>query len=220
MSAEKILGDAITERLASAKLDARARSAAKTFTAQHRAYVALFDVAIAKGAARTAALAKVGELDEQLDARISRLADLLPGAGLGRRGAPFAGLSKHSPTELCDLGYASQVAETTKLVKAVRKAKPGREVLSVCEAIERDAGALAKQLPVYDAAQKAWIKAVAARDALLPDWQKALTRLRVLAKASFVDEPGAYEAIFARPEAIALPRRPRKKPASDRRADA
>ena len=214
MSTEKILGDAITARLAKAKLDPRARSAAKTFAAQHTAYGVLLDAAVARGAARAAALAAIGETDERLDAQIARLADVLPAAGLSKRGQPFAGFSKHAPTALCDLGYTRQLDETAKLVKAVRKAKPGADVLAVCSAIDREAAALKKLLPAYDAAQKAWLKAVAARDALLPDWQKALTRLRVLARASLVDQPGGYEAIFARPESIAVAKRPRKKPAA------
>lgn len=211
MTTEKILGDAIVERLGKAKLDARAKTAAKTFQAQHKAFAALWDAAAAKEAARSAALEALGEIDLRLDAQISRLGDRLAGAGLSKRAAPFAKFSKYSPSDLSALAYAKQLVETTKLTKAVRKAKPTRDVVAVLDVIDREATALGKGLAAYDAAQKAFDKAAAGRDALLSDWQKALTRLRVLAKASMIDEPGAYDALFARPESIAIARKPRKK---------
>ena len=211
MTTEKILGDAIVDRLGKAKLDLRAKAAAKTFQAQHKAYATLFDAAVAKDAARSAALEAIGEIDTRLDAQISRLGDRLAGAGLSKRSAPFAKFSKYSPSDLSALAYAKQLVETTKLTKAVRKAKPTRDVIAVLDVIDREATALAKALPTYDAAQKAFEKAAAGRDALLADWQKALTRLRVYAKASLFDEPGAYDALFARPDSIAIARKPRKK---------
>jgi len=93
----------------------------------------------------------------------------------------------------------------------VRKAKPSKDVLSACSAVERAALAVKTKLTAYDAPQKAWQKAIVERDALLVPWQKSLTRLRVLAKASFIDDEGAYEALFAAPEAVTVPKRTRKK---------
>lgn len=66
-------------------------------------------------------------------------------------------------------------------------------------------------LAAFDAKHKDWLKAVAARDALLLGWQKALTRYRVLAKASLIDDEGAYAALFAAPEGITVAKRKRKK---------
>jgi hypothetical protein len=101
-----------------------------------------------------------------------------------------------------------------KLTRKVRKAKPPADVLAACAAVERAAAAVKAKLAAYDAPQKAWQKSIVARDALLVPWQKSLTRFRVLAKASLLDDEGAYDALFAGPESIAVPKKTRKqKPA-------
>ncbi|AKF07758.1 hypothetical protein [Sandaracinus amylolyticus] len=213
MSAEKTLGDAIVERLGGVPLDARAKGAARAFTAQHKRFAAAEDVSDAKASARSAALTTLGAIDEALDAAVSRLADKLVGEGITKRNAPFAGLSRHSPSELVELGYGNEVREAIALTKAVRKKKPPREVIVACDAVDRLAAKVKSQLPAYDRAHKAWKVAIAERDALLPEWQKSLSRLRVLAKASLIDRPGAYDALVAPPEPIAAPRpRQRKMP--------
>ncbi len=38
---------------------------------------------------------------------------------------------------------------------------------------------------------------MAARDGLLPQWQKALSALKAHAKVAWLDEPGTYKAVFA-----------------------
>ncbi len=215
MGIEKTLGDAIVERLSGVKLDARAKGAAREFTAKHKRYAVAYDAASAKEEARAAALEAVGAADEVLDAGIDTLADRLIGSGLVKRARPFDGLSDRSPSELCSLGYAAEIAAAGKLTKAVRKKKPAKDVLAACNGIDAATAKTAGALKVYDAKHKEWIKAAAERDACLLDWQKSLTRLRILAKASLIDDPGAYAALFAPPEGITVAKRKRrKKPAA------
>lgn len=211
MSAEKILGDAITGRTSGVKLDARAKAAAREFAARHKAYAAASDASSAKEDARNAALTAVGAADEALDVAINRLADRLIGSGAAKRNAAFAGWSEHSPSALCDLAYAAEIAAAGKLTKKVRKSKPAKDVVAACDAIDAAATKTRAALVAFDKKHKDWLKAVAARDALLLGWQKALTRYRVLAKASLIDDEGAYAALFAAPEGITVAKRRRKK---------
>jgi hypothetical protein len=213
MTPEKALGDAIVARLPGVKLDARATEAAKAFRAAHGAYATAYDEASEREAARHASLANAGSADEALDQSVGTLADKLIGAGLTPRNAPFQGLSRYTPTQIVKLAYAKEVAACVALTGAVRKRKAGKDVLAACAAVDRAAAGLKRSLAAFDAPQKAWTKAISKRDAQLLEWQKALTRLRILARASLVDAPDEYEALFAAPEAIAVPktRRPRKK---------
>lgn len=214
MTTQKALGDAIVERSAGAKLDPRAKAAAREFAKQHKAYAAACEVAAKKEEARNTALAAVGVADETLDTSIDDLANRLVGNGDAKRNQPFAGLSEHPPGALCALSYAAEIAEAAKLNKAVRKRKPAKNVLAACAAIDAAATKTKAALKVFDAAQKEFQQACAARDALALPWQKSLTRYRVLAKAALIDDEGAYEALFAPPDAITVvKRKPKKKPA-------
>jgi len=110
-----------------------------------------------------------------------------------------------------NLGYAKEVVESAKLVRNVRKGKPPKDVLAACAGVERAAAAVKSKLAAYDAPQKGWQKSIVARDSQLLAWQKSLTRFRVLARASLIDDDGAYEALFAAPESIAVAKTTRKK---------
>lgn len=200
-------------RLGDVKLDARAKAAAREFQSTHAKYGVAHGAASDKELARRAALAAVGEQDDALDAALSRLADKLIGAGITKRSKAFGDFSTYGVSSLCDLGYAKEVAESTKLVRNVRKVKPPKDVVAACAAVERAATAVKTKLAAYDAPQKGWQKAIAARDAQLVAWQKSLTRFRVLARASLIDDEGAYEALFAAPESIAVAKTTRRKKA-------
>ena len=206
MGRERTLGDAIVGRIAGVKLDARAKAAAREFAAKHKAYVLAYDAASAKE--------DVGAADEALDAEIHKLADRLIGSGLSKRSTPFAGFSNLSPSTMCELGYAAEAGASGKLTKAVRKAKPAKDVVLACNAIDAAAAKTSGALKAYDGKHKEWVKAAAARDAHLLGWQKALSRFRILAQASLIDDEGAYTALFAAPEGITVAKRKRKKAAA------
>jgi hypothetical protein len=191
-------------------LDARGKTAARELIAAHSAYAKAHDAAQEQELARRAALAAVGAADEVLDAAIGRLADKLIGAGLTQRRKPLGEFSPHAVSELTGLAYAKEITAAEKLARGVRKAKPPKDVLDACTAVERAAAAVADALDAYDRPQRAWEKAIAARDALLVPWQKSLTRFRVLAKASLLDDEGAYQALVAEPDGIAAPKQKRK----------
>lgn len=214
MGRERTLGDAIVDRLAGVKLDARAKAAAREFAAKHKAYVLADDAASRREEARDDALAAVGEADERLDGTIHKLADTLIGRGMAKRSAPFADFSEHTPSALCQLAYARQVGAAAKLTKAVRKAKPPKDVIAACNAVDAAAAKTSAALKGYDGKHKEWIKAAAARDAQLLDWQKALSRLRILSRASLIDDEGAYAALFAAPESITIAKRKRSRGAA------
>jgi len=208
---EKALGDAIVSRLGDVKLDARAKTAAREFQSTHAKYDVADEAASNKELARRAALAAVGAADETLDGAVSRLADKLIGAGITKRNKAFGGFSDYAVSSLCNLGYAKEIVESAKLVRNVRKGKPPKDVVAACAAVERAAAAVKAKLAAYDAPQKGWQKAIVARDSQLLAWQKSLTRFRVLSRASLIDDDGAYEALFAAPESIAVAKTTRKK---------
>ncbi len=45
--------------------------------------------------------------------------------------------------------------------------------------------------------QTEFTAAMGKRDALLPDWQKALNALKAHGKVAWLDEPATYKAVFA-----------------------
>lgn len=184
-----------------------AGGALSAFQKTHAAFLAAEADAKAARDARDTALADVGHADELLDAAIMKLADALIGAGLGTRTKPFASFSRYSPSALCELAYKRELDEARALVAKIGKQKsaPKKELAAVSKA----ADAVEKALTGLTKPQAKADKALAARDALLPDWQKSLSRLRVTAKAAFVDDPATYGALFAQAVAEQAPTKKR-----------
>jgi len=208
---EKALGDVVVARTKDVKLDTRAKSAGKGFAGTHAKYSAGCEATKALEFGRRDALATIGAADELLDPATGKLADTLIGAGLTKRGKPLGEFSSYSVTTICALGYARQVEASTKLTRAIRKAKPGREVIAACEVVEGHVATLKRALAALDAPHKRWQRSIKERDAALLDWQKALTRFRILARASLIDDAPAFQALFAEPEGITVATRKRRK---------
>jgi hypothetical protein len=59
--------------------------------------------------------------------------------------------------------------------------------------------------------QAAFAKALAERDALLPEWSKALRTLRKHAAAAWDEDDGTYKALFAPLGAVQAPKKRRAK---------
>jgi hypothetical protein len=198
-------GNILLERLASSALPASLKKFAAEFKKEHVA------LANASNAARTArgqrddSLAAVSAADDELDAALGRLADKMAGAQMGSRQKPFGTYSKYSLTDLTKLAYANEAKEVLALVAKVKKAKPTGDVAKALATCEKKANAVNAALAKLTKPQAAYSKALAARDALLPTWTKSLNRLKKNAAAALFDDEGAYEALFAPPQAVQTP---------------
>jgi hypothetical protein len=67
------------------------------------------------------------------------------------------------------------------------------------------------QVKALTAPQAAYDKALGAREKLVPEHHKAYRKLKKHAAVVWDDEPETFEAVFAPPSEIQVPRRPRKK---------
>ncbi|WP_441289411.1 hypothetical protein ACSRUE_01155 [Sorangium sp. KYC3313] len=208
-------GAAILERLGDVTVPAAVKPHAAAFKQAHAGYEAAAARADAARERRDAALDAVGDADDAFDESVSTLADKTVGAGLGKRQNPFAGYSKHSPSQLTSLPYADEPRAGRELVAALLKRKPPSDVARAAAKLLKDAAALEAALAKLTKPQAAFAKALAERDALLPEWSKALRKLRKHAAAAWDEDEGTYKAVFAPLGAVQAPkkRRSRAKPA-------
>ncbi len=182
----------------------------RSFQQRHRALEVAAATVDAARSVRDVALAAVGTADEALDRQVDLLANQLIGAELGPRKNAFAPFGEIPPARLKELGYALEIERVLGLVAAVKNARPPTALQRALTACTAAATAAQKTLDALAAPQAAYTAALGVRDALLPDWTRALERLRLHARAAWVDEPGIYRAIFA-PPGIAAPRARRRR---------
>jgi hypothetical protein len=154
-------------------------------------------------AARDAALDRVAAADVALDQSVDVLANRVVGAGLAPRNNAFRGFSKHTPSALKRLPYGKEAREVEKLVSAAGRAKPPAAVKKAAAASASAAASANRALRALTKPQAAYATRLSARDALLPAWKHAYERLRVNAKAAWIDTPAIYKSVFAPPDAVA-----------------
>ena len=108
------------------------------------------------------------------------------------------------------LAYANEVKAVRELVTAVEKKKPGAAVLKAGKLCLTRAAAVEKALAEYGKPATAYTVALAARDALAPDLQKALKALKTHAASAYAGDPATLKALFAPAEAVQAPKAKRK----------
>lgn len=155
--------------------------------------------------ARDAALDDVGDADDALDARIDDLATELVGARLGSRQNPLEAFSRHTPSALVALPYATEAKEVASIVAKIAKKRPPAPVAKAAAASGKAAKAVDAALKALTKPQAAYTKALAARDALLPALNKAIRKLKKHAAAAWDEDEATYKAVFARPAAVQAP---------------
>ncbi|KYF79626.1 hypothetical protein WME98_23750 [Sorangium sp. So ce296] len=210
-------GAAILDRFGDIAVPAGVKPHLAAFKQAHAEYEAAAALADAARDRRDAALDAVGAADDAFDESVGTLADKTVGAGLGKRQNPFAGYSKHSPSQLTSLAYAAEPKAARDLVAALLKKKPPSDVARAAAKLVKDTAALETALSRLTKPQAALTKALAARDALLPAWTKALRRLKKHAAAAWDEDEGTYRALFAPLGAVQAPtkRRVRAKPSAE-----
>lgn len=189
------------------------RPAAAALRAAHAAFVDLADRADQARGARDDALAKVGAADDALDAAVEALATALVAGGAPRT-KPFAAYTKLSPSALVDLAYAEEVRAATALAKAVLADKPAPAAKKAAGELQKRAAAVTAALGALTKPQAAYAKTLGARDAALPELDRALRRLKRYAAAELDEDRAAFDALFAPALAVQAPKKKRaKKPA-------
>ena len=206
-------GDAIEARLEEEK--PAIVKLGRPFVAMHRGYRAATDEVAEAEAAREEALAWVSQTDSVLDDSVIVLSNDCVTAKLGTRVKPFARFTKYAPSKLIALPVATEVVAVSALIAAIRKTKPTGPIVKQLAVVEKNTAAVSAALKKLSAPQKAYSAAMSARDALLLDWEKALSSLeRQLAAALDSDE--AAKALVAPPQAVQVAkqlRTPRKRKA-------
>jgi hypothetical protein len=126
---------------------------------------------------------------------------------MGTRQNPFKAFSRLGPSAVTRLPYADEVKEVLAIVARVTKSKPrpSADVAKAAASCQKLAAAVTAALSSLSEPQLAYSRSLAARDALLPAWTKALDQLKKNAAAVWFDDPATYKAVFAPPEKVQAP---------------
>lgn len=179
------------------------------FSAAHDGYEAAATKTDEALALRDSALDAIGEADEELDAGIDEYANDMVAAGLGTRIRPFKGFSKHAPSRLKGLAYATEAAEVEELVKAVNATNPSETVKEAGQKLLERKSAVTEALAALTKPQAEYELALHARDLLLPGLRKAYKAFKIHAASAWSDDPATFKAVFAPPARVQNPRKRR-----------
>ncbi len=191
-------GAAVLNRFATAEVPSVLRGLVETFAGEQQRYEAAVKHVIASRRARDLALAAVSEADAAFDLAVDAAAEAFVSTGLSEAGAPFAGLIHATPDDIKAASYkrgADMVRDLSNAL-AFRSIPAGaREALDRCVARAKDAESALRALTTP---QLAYEQSIAARDALLPSWERALRRLRDATLGHYSADRAAAEAFFTR----------------------
>lgn len=205
-------GDAVLERL-SGSVAAGMKADHAAFKKQHTSFKASGLAVAAAEKAYLQALGSVGALDKARDKTVLEIADEMPSAKLGTRASPFGDLCPYSPSRLVSLSYAAETREITSFVTKLLGVNPPAAIAKLCARLTGENKAVDAALNALSKPGSVLNQARAARDATLPDWDKALRRLKETAKPALRDSPGRFEAVFASPAAVQTNVRPTRRAA-------
>lgn len=214
ITSQRAYGAAILARLSDVTVPAALKPRVASFKKVHEQYESASEAAEAARKKRDEAIDAIGAADDRFDASVGALADKIVGAGLGSRQNPFKAYSRHAPSELTAMAYAAEPKAIRELGDALVQAKPPSEVAKALSVCLKNANALETALDALTKPEAAYVKALAAREALLPAWDKALRSLRKHADVAWEDDPATQKAVFAPPSAVQAPKKRRAKKAA------
>ncbi|MEZ4405419.1 MAG: hypothetical protein R3A52_02845 [Polyangiales bacterium] len=191
-------GAAVLHRFATAEVPSVLRGLIETFAGEQQRYETAVKHVIASRRARDLALAAVSEADAAFDLAVDAAAEAFVRSGLSEAGAPFAGLIHASPADIKAASYkrgADMVRDLSNALAFRTIPASAREALEACVARAKEAESALRALTTP---QLAYEQSIAARDALLPSWERALRRLRDATRAQYRDDRAAAEAFFTR----------------------
>lgn len=208
-SYDRHAAESIATRLGERAIPKALEPFARAFTAKQKAHELAANATSAAEDERDSALMDVGDADEALDAAVDRLVDLLPGAGLGTRQQPLKEYGSHNPTQLEALPYAVEPDEVARVVAKVALKKPPASITAAGKACLAAGAKVKARLEVYGSKQTAYLEALRARDALLPDLVKSQRSLKTQGAAAWEGDPGTLAAVFAPPARLVAPKKKR-----------
>ncbi len=183
----------------------------EAFRGAHRSFV-VADKAVTRAQIKEQeGLKAVSRADSILDKAIDDMADELVGAKVTPRQSAFKGLSPHSPSEMKDLAFAKEAAAVGALLDQIELSNPPEAVQAKAQLLKEMSAAVQEAIANHDVLAMAWAHALQKRDALFPAWDEALDALKRKATGDF--DKLTFNALFAPPDLIHRPRKPRKKSA-------
>ncbi len=210
----RTLGATILERFKALPASAEKKEVApyaKAFANEHAQYEKASKLAETAQSNRESALKNINKADNTLDLSVEQLARKMIGANLGKRTNPFDGISPYAPSKLTNLAYATEAKEVRNLLAKLAKTKPPKEVAQAAAACLKNVANVEAALSALTKPQAIYTKALSDRDALLPAWQKALSRFEKHAAAAWDDDDALVKELFAPPESVQAPRAKRTK---------
>lgn len=201
---------AIVERFDNAATPSQLKPFIKQFKLTQAAFEAKAAAADDARDVRDDAALAIATADGKLDASLETLGNVLVGASLGSRKNPIQSFTKIRLSDLKDLAFAVEVAETKKLIKAISKVSPPASVKTTLATVTKNADAVEKALAALTKPEAAYKTALAARDVQVLTLTKTLGRLKKNANAAWADEPETYKSFFAPVPAVQAPKKAKK----------
>ena len=200
------LPDKTTGKISADAIDvpAHVKPYVASFKSVHVPYAKACDEADATREVRDGVLEDIGKTAEALDPLLEALASKLADAKLGTRMRPFAAFSSYAPSDLGKLAYAMRKSEVIKLADAVLAATSDAAAVKAAHAVKAGADLLGTRLDSLAMPQAKFAGAMAARDALLPDWHAQWREFKKQLRAAWSQEPGKLAFVLAPPPVIAV----------------
>jgi hypothetical protein len=216
LSARVVTGRTIVERFHGLTVPAELQPFVTGFEEQHTKYSDAYDESLKAETRRDQALVAVGKADSELDASLEDLAIGLVSARLGERRKPFARFSALTMSQIVVLAYAKEVEEVERIAAKIKEANPPEPVVTTVAQCLQHAANVKTALSALSVPDAEYTRKLAARDALVADWERAYAKLERRAQVVWEDEPGTLMSVFARPDSVQQPvtRRKKKKAAS------
>ncbi len=206
----RIRGDVLLERLDGQPIPASMKAPVAAFRKVHGAYAKASMAVDAAQGVRDAALMRVANDDALLDESLEELAKRAAGAGLGTRARPLAGFTRFPVSKLTRLAYKKEADEVLAMARKIASSDAPKEVKSAAVSSAKLATKVLSDLTALVKPQAGLDKALRERDALLPDWTRAYARLKLVARAAWIDSPATFDAVFADAPDIQAPKARRK----------
>jgi len=200
-----VRGMVVLDRMDGARLSQRVRRAAEAFRRAHEDYLRGLEEIHDAQADLDRAGRGVYEADAALDEAILVLADKIVGAQLGSRRKPFASFSRHSPTKITKLAYATELNAVRSLCAKVSRVAPPGEVRVAIRVCLDQADTVEAALRKLSLPRTRFRQRLSALDERIKAWRDGYRRLKTEAAAYWIDDVTTLRAIFARPEPIQHP---------------
>jgi hypothetical protein len=145
-------------------------------------------------------MAELADEDAKLDATVQETANIFIGSGFTARTKPFGSFTSYSPSRLCALKMASEIAEIQRLVSGAAAAHPPEPAVKAIAQLTEQSSLLRTQLDALSEPQDAFDRAAQARTEAGIQLKRVMKKLRLTAELTWQNDAEKIERIFAPPE--------------------